>query len=89
MHESEYFENKIIPILAECDTLSEESPEFSRYLHLLGALSSTSSKSITEMVAEKILQQPLSEFKIQVLENNSAKLANYAYNKGILNVLKD
>lgn len=88
MHEAEYFENKIIPILAMCDSLNEESNEFSRYLHLFGALSSTTSKSITEMVAEKILENPLSEFKIEVLVNNSAKLANYAYSKGILNVLR-
>ena len=47
-------------ILQKCDTLNEEDPEFSSHLHLLGALCSTTSKNITELVAQKILEPPLS-----------------------------
>ena len=87
MHEMEYLENKLKPILAGCDSLGEEDPAFSSNLHLFASLCSTSSKAVTELVARKILQPPLSDFKIEILLNNSHKLADYAYSKGIVALL--
>jgi hypothetical protein len=64
MHEVEYLEEKLAPRLKQVESLSEQSEEFSDLLHLFGDLCSSTSKQIVESLLRKLVEKPLSEFKI-------------------------
>lgn len=79
MHEVEYLEDQLAPKIKRVEELSEQSEEFSDLLHLFGDLCNSSSRTIVESLLQKLVQKPLSEFKIEVLTNNAARLSNYLY----------
>jgi hypothetical protein len=60
---------------------------------LFGDLCNSSSRTIVESLLRKLVQKPLSEFKIEVLTNNAARLSNFLYSvfreKPATEMLKD
>ena len=60
---------------------------------MFGDLCNSSSRTIVESLLRKLVQKPLSEFKIEVLTNNAARLSNFLYSvfreKPATEMLKD
>lgn len=48
-------------------------------LHLIRDFLHTNSKIIVDRLIKKILELPLYDFKIEVITNNSDRIANYLY----------
>jgi len=61
------------------DHTDESNSEYTYNLHLLKDLLNTNSNSVVDRVINKIMESPMSEFKIEVITNNSERLANYLY----------
>lgn len=93
MHEVEYLEDRLAPKIKHVEEISEASEEFSDLLHLFGDLCNSSSRTIVESLLRKLVTKPLSEFKIEVLTNNAARLSNFLYSlfreKPATEMLKD
>jgi hypothetical protein len=79
MHEERFFEDLLYPALDSMDATDEGSPEYTRNLHLLKDLLRTSSAKVVDRVISKVMEPPMSEFKIEVITNNADRLANYLY----------
>ena len=79
MHEEDYFESMIYPQIDKMGHLNEEDPLYTETLHLIRDLLNTSSVRIVDRLIKKITTPPLSEFTIEVITNNSDKIANNLY----------
>lgn len=79
MREEKFFEDLIYPQIEKMDTMSEDNIAYTQCLHLIRDLLHTSSVKIVDRVITKIMDTPLSEFKIEVITNNADRLANQLY----------
>jgi len=59
--------------------LNEENPEYTEILHLVRDLLHTTSVKVVDRLIRKVTENPLSEFKIEVITNNTDKIANNLY----------
>lgn len=79
MHEEQFFEELLYPKLQTLESAEESSPEYSMGLHLLRDLLKNNSGKVVEKVISRVTAPPMSEFKIEVITNNAARLANHLY----------
>lgn len=61
------------------DHTDESNDEYTKNLHLLKDLLQTNSNKVVDRVINKVMEAPMSEFKIEVITNNAERLANYLY----------
>ncbi len=61
------------------DHTDESNEEYTKNLHLLKDLLQTNSNKVVDRVINKVMEAPMSEFKIEVITNNAERLANYLY----------
>lgn len=61
------------------DNTDESNAEYTKNLHLLKDLLQTNSNKVVDRVINKVMEAPMSEFKIEVITNNAERLANYLY----------
>jgi hypothetical protein len=66
-------------MVAKMDRTDETNPEYTYNLHLVKDLLNTNSHKVVERVINKVMEVPMSEFKIEVITNNAERLANYLY----------
>lgn len=59
--------------------LTENDGSYVYMLHLVRDFLKTSSKAVVDRVIGKILEQPLTDFKIEVITNNADRVANKLY----------
>ena len=79
MGEERYFEDLLYPTITKMDQTDEANADYTYNLHLLKDLLNTNSHKVVDRVISKVMEPPMSEFKIEVITNNSEKLANYLY----------
>jgi hypothetical protein len=58
------------------DHTDESNADYTYNLHLLKDLLNTNSNAVVDRVINKVMESPMSEFKIEVITNNSERLAN-------------
>lgn len=61
------------------DLTEELSGQYTKNLHLVKDLLRTNSNKVVDRVINKVMEAPMSEFKIEVITNNADRLANYLY----------
>ena len=71
MHEERFFEELLYPTISKMDQTDEANSEYTYNLHLLKDLLNTNSNKVVDRVINKVMEPPMSEFKIEVITNNS------------------
>lgn len=79
MHEERFFEDLLYSTIQKMDNTDETNEQYTKNLHLLKDLLHTNSNKVVDRVINKIMEAPMSEFKIEVITNNAERLANYLY----------
>lgn len=79
LHEERFFEDLLYPMITKMDHTDESSSDYTYNLHLLKDLLNTNSHKVVDRVINKIMEAPMSEFKIEAITNNTERLANYLY----------
>jgi hypothetical protein len=64
LHEERFFEDLLYSTIEKMDHTDETNEEYTKNLHLLKDLLQTNSNKVVDRVINKIMEAPMSEFKI-------------------------